>query len=149
MKYGYLVAVYLLVVSPGCEKEQICKSTELKTASLESVYGCENTTQALDIDLGDTFTVIRSQEDFERLVSGSCSPDIDFDRYDLIIGKQKLNSGVADVEYDYVRTCEGNLVLEVEIERNLATVISNITYHALVDKVRMDESVKVKVSVNP
>ena len=150
MKYLYFIAVFFAAASMlGCEKENVCKSTDLEISSLETEYGCENTTESLEVDLDDTYTIIHTQEDFERQVSGTCIPNVDFDRFDLIIGKKQVQSGVEVVEYEFERTCAGKLRLVVEIERNLATVISDVTYHVLVDKIAEGETVDVEVAVKP
>ncbi|UOQ74784.1 hypothetical protein [Hymenobacter cellulosilyticus] len=116
--------------------------------SLESEYGCQNTSRQLEINLNQTYTVIRNQADFDRLVTGACHPLIDFSAYDLIIGKKGLASGTSGITYTYQRDCATNRpTLRVTFGQSMTTEAPNLTYHALVPKLAAEEQVAVEVVV--
>jgi len=83
---------------------------------------------------------------FQQGVMGTCKPDIDFERYDLILGKQFLTHGFSEIAYEYYQKCTaGEYLLEVRISLNATTEAPNITYHALVPKIGHGEAVRREV----
>ncbi|UOQ55529.1 hypothetical protein [Hymenobacter cellulosivorans] len=145
---GLLLAATVL---NGCATKcgvEPCTSTPVAVKSLESEYGCRDTKRQLDINLNQTYTVIRNQADFDRLVTGDCHPLIDFSAYDLIIGKKGLSSGTSGITYTYQRDCATNRPsLHVAFGRSITTEAPNLTYHALVPKLAAEEQVTVEVEV--
>ncbi|RPD45209.1 hypothetical protein DNI29_17610 [Hymenobacter sediminis] len=125
-----------------------CLSATLAVKSLETEYGCQNTTRQMNVNLSETYTVIRSQQEFEQQVSGSCRPQIDFAVYDLVVGKKGLASGPGGINYTLRQECNTNkLVLSVVIGRSMTTEAPNITYHALIPKLAAGQEVGVQVEV--
>lgn len=124
-----------------------CTPQSLSTSSLEAEYGCTNTKHQMDIALSNDFTVIRSQNVFDELVSGSCTPEIDFDRYSLIIGKQGLTNGNTSIDYDWKDECEDNFTLMVTFQNNITAEAPNLTYHALVNALQDNARVTVEVTI--
>ena len=140
----------LMAMMSGCVTcpERPCVSPELPVRSLESEYGCPDTRRQLNINLSQVHTIIRSQADFDRLVTGSCQPRIDFTTYDLLIGKKGLPSGNSSITYTLRRDCETNqALLRVVFQQNATAEAPNITYHALVPKLAPSEDVKVEIEV--
>ena len=131
-----------------CKGDENCVSPELPVKSLESEYGCSDTRRQLNINLSETSTIIRSQADFARLVTGSCQPQIDFTTYDLLIGKKGLPNGNSSIAYTLRRDCQTNQVLlRVVFQQNATTEAPNLTYHALVPKLAPGEDIKVQIEV--
>ncbi|MCB2408143.1 hypothetical protein [Hymenobacter lucidus] len=145
---GFLLVLTLL---GGCKTEcemEPCTSTPLPVKSLEGEYGCQDTRRNLTINLSETHTVIRSQVEFDQLVSGPCHPLIDFTTYDLVIGKKGLSSGNAGINYTFRRDCvTSKPMLHVEFRQGLTTEAPNITYHALVPKLNPGEQIGVEIDV--
>ncbi|MBX0290526.1 hypothetical protein K3G63_08760 [Hymenobacter sp. HSC-4F20] len=141
-----------LVLLSGCitpvDEPAECVGPELLVKSLESEYSCQNTTRQLNINLSETYTVIRSQEEFDKQVTGSCRPQIDFTTYDLVIGKKGLPNGVSGIAYTLRRECNSNKeVLNVAISLGMTTEAPNITYHALIPKLAAGQEIGVQVEV--
>ena len=131
----------------GCE-EPVCMPEPLETAQLEDLYGCVNTPYQMNIDLDNSFEIIRDTTAFQQWVSGNCLAPIDFGKYDLIIGKQFLTNGVSDIAYQYFRRCTPDIyLLEVRIALNATTEAPNVTYHTLIPKLAEQERVKVEVII--
>ncbi|PJJ59344.1 hypothetical protein [Hymenobacter chitinivorans] len=148
----YAAGLILTVASlPGCATKcgvEPCSSAPVPVKSLEAEYGCQDTRRQLAINLDQTYTVIRSQADFDRLVTGPCHPLIDFSAYDLIIGKKGLSSGNSGIAYAYQRDCTTNRpTLHVTFSQGLTAEAPNITYHALVPKLAAGEQVTVELEV--
>ncbi|MBD1420989.1 hypothetical protein [Sphingobacterium chuzhouense] len=145
---NFLVIISLVTLLVGCTKSEQCRSAKIGTESMETLYGCEHTERSLGIDLKDNHSIIRSQAQFDDLVTGSCADELDFEKYDLIIGKKQLSSGVEKIDYDYSRDCNGKYTLNVKIKMNLTSEAPNITFHALVPKLGAAETVIVTVEAN-
>ena len=125
-----------------------CENTNLSVFSLEEEYGCINTKYDLSIDLSENFTVIRTQNDFNTMVSGECQPNIDFDTYDLVIGKKGLTNGNDTISYVLIENCETlNLELTVTFNQNATTEAPNLTYHALIPKLIDAQTISVEARI--
>lgn len=148
MKNSILILMLSLLVF-SCKKDDDCTDTVVNTTSLEAEYGCDNT-KYLDIDLSETYKIVRNQEDFENiLLSDNCKPIIDFVRFDLIIGKKGLSNGNASIDYKLIEFCEtGNETLTVTFNSNSQSNAPNITYHALIPKLKEGQEFTVELVVN-
>ncbi|TGD82626.1 hypothetical protein [Hymenobacter wooponensis] len=123
-------------------------NTTLPTTSLEKEYGCTDSRRQLSISLDQTYTIIRNQADFDKLVTGSCHPQIDFTKFDLVIGNKGSASGGSSIAYTYARECEtGQLKLQVKFTRGMTNDAPILTYHALVPKLAPQETVQVDVEM--
>jgi hypothetical protein len=133
----------------SCSKKvEDCMNAPLDTYSLEELYECENTKRQMDINLSESFTIITTQSRFSEMVTGTCKPEIDFEKYDLIIGKKGLTSGNVSIDYDFRTDCENDrLLLTITFNQNITTEAPNLTYHVLVDKLNENENVEVIVEV--
>ncbi|MBG8556001.1 hypothetical protein [Hymenobacter guriensis] len=125
-----------------------CANTPIPVTSLEKEYGCTNTPRQLSVALSQTYTIIRSQAEFEQQVTGECRPQIDFTKYDLVIGNQGSTSGSSTITYSYQRECEtGQLQLSVLFTPGMTNDAPILTYHALVPKLAPTETVSVRVDM--
>ncbi|MEH6537267.1 MAG: hypothetical protein V7719_12795 [Psychroserpens sp.] len=143
----FIVAVFAFVLINSCSNDDDCLSVIFDITSLEDEYSCINTPYQMDIELSEEFIIIRSQAVFENLVTGTCTPQIDFETYDLLIGKKGLTSGVDSINYDgLVKNCDnGQLGLTITFVRNATTEAPNLTYHALVPKLEINEIINVSI----
>jgi hypothetical protein len=134
----------------ACDKksELPCDVVTSTPTSLETVYGCTNTKYQMNIALNNTFKVIESQAEYNSLVTGSCTPNIDFNTYSLIIGKKGITTGLRNINYTLLKDCPNNKsVLNVTLQTDLTLSAPNVTYHALVPKLSVGEQVEVNVVV--
>jgi hypothetical protein len=132
----------------SCNNGEECKNKILEIKSLEDLYGCENTKYQMNVDLSDNFIIIRSQNQFDNYVTGLCTPEIDFNTYDLIIGKQGLTTGNSYISYELVEDCETtNLLLTVTFHQNETLEAPDLTYHALVSKLGDDQVVNIDIEI--
>lgn len=143
----YLILIISVIFFLSCEKEG-CENTIIPITSLEKEYGCVNTKYQMDIDLQEDYTIIHTQSSFENLVIGNCQPQIDFSKYDLIIGKKGLGSGNASIDYELVENCEDKrLILTVIFYQTIFDEAPNLTYHALVPKIEKDRDLEVDIKI--
>ncbi|MDX1830531.1 MAG: hypothetical protein R3342_13405 [Lutibacter sp.] len=147
-KQHFLVIFIITLTFNSCNKENNCQNEILPTFSLENKYNCSNTASQMDIQLSNDYVIIRNQSKFDNLVTGSCIPVIDFNSYDLIIGKQGLNNGLVSIDYVLTRDCvTKKLELLVTFNTDLTNVAPNVTYHALIPKLGIEETVNVETLI--
>jgi len=144
-----IIVLFSFICINSCSNDDECSPVIIEITSLEDEYSCVNTSSQMDIDLSEQFIIIRSQVVFDNLVTGSCMPDIDFEAYDLLIGKRGLPNGIENITYDgLVKNCEnGQLSLTVTFTLNATTEAPNATYHALVPKLDANDIINVTIIV--
>ncbi|WP_143002822.1 hypothetical protein [Psychroflexus sediminis] len=148
-KLLFLSLFIFIQLSCSDDENEACTDKIIETTSLENEYGCINTKFGMEINLTDDFMVITNQEDFERLVTGDCQPDIDFSTYDLIIGKKQLTTGNDSIDYQLIENCETNTyILEVTFKQNNTLIAPNLTYHRLIPKLPQTADVIVDITEN-
>ncbi|NVO31277.1 hypothetical protein [Hymenobacter lapidiphilus] len=133
------------------ENLQPCQSGPVAVTSLDKEYGCTSS-RWINLSAGPAPVIIRSQAQFDQQATGECHPQIDFAKYDLVIGQQlQMNGGAsASATYDYQLNCsDASRVLRVLLKPGVTLDLRTYTYHALVPKLGPAETVKVEVQVLP
>ncbi len=147
MKYSLINTFIILSILISCKKND-CNEKILTAKHLESDYGCEDTKHNLVVDLQNNGKIIRSKEVYDSEVSGPCHPDIDFSKYDLVIGKQSSGNWNDTIYYDYRTTCPNNEpTLTVDIIQSLLTIPDNVVYHAIIPKLGDEETLHIIVNI--
>ncbi len=147
MKYSLIFTFILFSILTSCKKND-CNEKILTAEHFESEYGCTNTKHSLAINLQDNAKIIRSKEAYDIEVSGPCHPDIDFSKYDLVIGKQSSGNENDTILYDYRSACPDNEpTLTVDIIQSDATKPDNVVYHAIIPKLGDKETLHIIVNV--
>lgn len=145
MKSSIIVIISLLGILSSCH---VCRESVIATKHFETEFGCRDTRHTLEIALTDQCTLIQTKTDYDNQVSGSCHPDIDFNTYDLVIGKQSTPREVDTIYYDYGISCpENDLTLNVEIVQGDADSPDNVVYHALIPKQKVTGTIVINVKV--
>ncbi|WP_034257657.1 hypothetical protein [Altibacter lentus] len=148
MKKLVLIAVLLVIFSCKNDDNDPCNPA-VDFTSLEMEYGCIDTEYQTDINLSNDFVVIKSQTQFNTLVTGNCQPTIDFSKYNLIIGKQSLPSGNDSIDYTIVKDCDSNdIEMNVTFNQNSTTEAPNLTFHALIPTLQNNQNVLVSIHIN-
>ena len=147
MKYSLIFTIILLSILTSCKKND-CNEKILTAKHLESDYGCGDTKYSLVVDLQNNGKIIRSKEAYDTEVTGPCHPDIDFSKYDLVIGKQSSGNENDTILYDYRSVCPNNEpTLTVDIIQSAATRPDNVVYHAIIPKLGDEETLHIIVNV--
>jgi hypothetical protein len=137
----------LLSIFSSCKKND-CNEIIISAKHLESDYGCVNTKYSLVVDLQNNGKIIRSKEAYDAEIAGLCHPDIDFSKYDLVIGKQSSGNENDTILYDYRSVCPDNVsTLTVDIIQSAATRPDNVVYHAIIPKLGDEETLQIIVNV--
>ncbi|HWV71478.1 MAG TPA: hypothetical protein VN040_07185 [Pseudosphingobacterium sp.] len=144
----YTLAFFILIACDKAEKH--CLQTDiarLAPSSIEEIYDCADTRYSLEIDLQDNYVLLNNKKDYDEKVGGSCHPDIDFEKYDLLIGKKQLQSGNHAIHYQLKEDCAHQQILIVSFYQNLTMVAPNITYHALLPKTASNNNIVIETEV--
>jgi len=145
--YPFLLSIFLI---SGCTKNKEVDPLETTQIpqNLQSLYGCPDSRYSLNINLVDTFTLIRDQDTFDKLVTGDCKPKIDFNSYNLLIGRKSLRSGNDTIHYEIEKTSGGkNLNVKIVFVQNITTVAPTLTYDVLLPKEFKLEDIKVETAI--
>jgi len=146
MKY-LIVVLALLAGLSSCNKND-CKEELRPVKHFESEFGCVNTKHNLLVDVTNNVIVIRTKEDYDSKVSGTCHPDIDFSIYDLVIGKQATAYMNDTILYDYRIACpENKLTLTFDIVQSDVNVADSVVFHAMIPKLGDEEPLYINVIV--
>ncbi len=144
-KICWVLGVAFLVLS--CGEDNACMTGEVSIKNLEDL-GCFNTPFQMTVSTDKEFELIRSQEDFDLRIGGSCSPEVDWTSYDLVAGMKGLTNGLASINKSLVMDCHNNrLVLRITFNLNATTIAPIVSFHALIPKLRADESIFVELIV--
>ncbi len=142
-----ILTTLVLIGFYSCNKTD--DNNKISITNLESKYGCVDTKRQMQIDLLNDFKIIRTQIDFDSLVSGNCNPNINFITYDLLIGKKGLANGNDTIYYELIENYETeNLNLKVNFINNMSMIAPNLTYHSLIPKLKSGQSIDVEIIIN-
>lgn len=145
MRYRLIAIIGFMCLLTSCK---ICRESVIPVKHLDTDFGCPDTRHSLSIDLTDICTIIQNKADYDNKVSGTCHPEINFDLYYLVIGKQSTTKEVDTIYYDFGISCpENDLTLNIEIVQGDAAVPDNVVYHALIPKQENPEPIVVNVKV--
>jgi len=145
MKHTTVIIIGVLGLLASCH---VCRESTIATKHFEAEFDCPDTRHSLVIDLTDNCTLIQTQADYDSQVSGTCHPDIDFDTYSLVIGKQSTSREVDTIYYDYGVSCPDNeLTLNVDIIQGDADVADNVVYHALIPRLKDGGSIAININI--
>lgn len=121
-----------------------CPEVDLPWTTID-ILGC-STAHVLNVNVNDSYLLIRSQSEFDNLVTytGDCPLAIDFSAYDLVIGKKQLTSGNQSVDFDqFTQDCTTRRV-RVFFRQNETMIAPNVLYHVLIPKLGSAEQLVVQ-----
>ena len=145
MKYNIIIITGLLVLLSSCK---VCRESTIATKHFETEFDCPDTKHTLDVDITDNAILIQTKADYDNLVSGPCHPDINFDSYSLLIGKQSTVNEVDTIYYNYGISCPDNeLTLTIDIIQGVAAVPDNVVYHALLPRQADGGTIAININV--
>lgn len=151
MKINFSVwGAILVFLFTGCDNKTVLDKSYkmIEAQNLETLYGCTNTTFGLDIEIENSYLVITSQSDYNRLVkSTTCNPLIDFNSYNLLIGKKGLSTGNSSIEYELKENSLGELDVKVKFNQNMAQNAPIVVYNVLIPKKFNSSNVKVEYQI--
>jgi hypothetical protein len=121
--------------------------TIIPTESLQNLYGCVWTEILQTTIPNNTFVIVRSQAQYDALMVQpyACLPEIDFETYDMIIGKSFSGATPSYFTYEYKQIC-GNPVKQLKVLEflGMGTTPRYHTYHALIPKLAPIETIDVE-----
>lgn len=149
LKLFFCCALLVQLLMSSCSKEDPeCDPFVADLFSLEEIYACTNTLFDMSLS-GDEVQLIKDQATFEQNIGGGCIPTIDFDTYDLLIGRVDLTNGFDDVSYNLWSPCdEEKYIFDINIQLNDTDIAPSIVYHALVHKLETTLEIDFIINLN-
>ncbi|WP_339653671.1 hypothetical protein [uncultured Salegentibacter sp.] len=146
MKHYFWMMCMALCFLLSCNSDDYCENSRIATTSLEDEYACNDTRYSLDISTTEQFELITNLDEYEDKITGTCDPTlIDFEKFDLIIGKVRLGSGNDSIDYSLIESCTEGRSLYVTFIQNDTMVAPVITYHVLVTKAELNKTIEVRI----
>lgn len=103
------LAISIIGLSPGCSKSDCCVDTDITSSTMTiTELGCNNAVSNMILNADKQYSIITNQTDYDNTVKGTCHPDIDFSKYQLIIGCFYSQKEVRSFSYKYYKSCEPN-----------------------------------------
>ena len=145
----FLILLSSLLFACNTDNTTTCTTRILLTDNLETVYNCTNTVNLLDVlDLNEDYIIIRNNESFLEKVTGACVAEIDFSKYDMLIGKKQLTNGLNSIKYNMTIDCnQKDPVVDVTFYLNETTEAPTVTYHVFVPKLGTSRNLKVNLNM--
>lgn len=142
--------IIICIISSVCliscnNDDDSCSNERVEFRNIEDVSNCQETLWDLTLNTVEDYLIIRNQEEFEQFViAQNCTIEIDFTRYDLIIGSHYI-SPEASFDYEVINNCEENyLYVFVKLLNNQPSEIENkAVYHVLVPKLENGQTVQI------
>jgi hypothetical protein len=131
----------------ACSDEE-CITGGIEIRDIED-FGCGNTAFSMEVNTSNEFELIRNQDEFEMLVASNCSPDINWQEFDLIAGQRSFDRGVDSVVKSLVRDCLNNqVILRITFNLNDTTEAVTISFNTLIPKLSNDQLIFVEFIIN-
>lgn len=146
-----ILVMLLLISLSSCKKENVatsCTTPSPVVINMDDLSICEFQGKPSVNLIENESVVIRSQVVFETLVpDATCYPNIAFTKYDLVIGKKKITSGLKNINYALTQNCETNQSkLKVLITKGTTTVTETVVYQALIPKLGGAQTVDIEIT---
>jgi len=133
------------LVAASCTKEDECSSGALEIITLQDL-GCDIPPHQISINSSNEFELIRDQEQYENLLTTSCRPTIDWDKYDMIAGSIFLQYGLNALEQGAYFNCfENKLAITITAHLNESTVALPVGFAFLIPKLDDTETPYVSI----
>lgn len=147
-KYLLFLLTILSISLTGCSSnDDYCNNGFYRSPQLKENPSFPTYRMEIRGVVGDSYTVIRSEREFQERVKGAnfYRNIIDFRHDDLIIGQKWVNQFndryIIDIIPTYKESCNYNYknILEVDILLNKGRINDYVTYHTIVPKTKVDQ----------
>ena len=147
MKHEILNITIILLLLPimmgaGCEDDIQIEDFEVKEFLKFSDFGCENHTWNLKPGNNNNYYIIESQDELIKYIQGECMPQIDFNKYFVIIGSKSFTTG-ASLFAEKVEENNVEIVYTVTFQTDFSRVIGGVKYHVVLKKANSKKDIKV------
>src|SRR4051812_47631404 len=110
----------ILLLTGSCKKQNNdpCIPEPISYKSLYSEYGCSLLPWEVNINY-EKFVIVRDQVAYDSTLNGQCSANIDFNTYDLVIGRKQFAT-LQSIDYAVSRSCNDNsIAINANVESGL------------------------------
>ena len=143
VRFIYVILLISLLVACGDSSD--CESGPLEVMSMGDL-GCTNSVNLMKIRTMQEFELIRDQESYDALITGPCSPVINWDENDMVAGNIQLNNGLINLEEKANFNCSTNtLLITILVHLNETEVAQEVFFGFVIPKLDNDQAPFVEV----
>ncbi|MEL6390745.1 MAG: hypothetical protein AAFQ02_11325 [Bacteroidota bacterium] len=131
---SWILAVMTVSMLWGCAGEENCQAGVVDSICLSDL-GCLNSEHEVKLNSTKEFELIRSQDEYEVLVTDPCDIQIDWQQYDLVIGNVQLDGRLLSIEKSALFSCtQQRLVLNVRMLISAQVSSEQVTWSFVIPK---------------
>jgi len=134
MKKGLFCLLLVSLILQACSDNNDCTSGEVDVITLSDL-GCNNAERVVRVNSTKELELVRDQTTFDAIVIAPCELDIDWQKYDLVLGSIRLSRGFIGMNNSAVFDCvENRIEMTVEIALSASTDAPTVTWSFLIPK---------------
>lgn len=141
-----ILGLSIVVLCAGCSKDS---HPEEKPVDMVDFVGKLTNWDWSEIEANRLY-VIRSMDEYTRYVKSENDPlpEIDFEKYSLLVAKGQANRGVAGMDNKVISSGSESYLLDINITLNAATAMDE-WYVGILASVPRDKKIEMKVGYHP
>jgi hypothetical protein len=148
MKYSSFntgVALLLLIFTVnGCKKEKGPGEFTEKQFFRFSDFGCMSV--SYEPEYKNNQYLVTSQADLETILTNDCTPQIDFNKYFVLIGHKGFTTG-ASIDEEKVEENSEEIVYTITFVTNATTAAQDIYYHVVIELPAVQKTIRIVEAV--
>ncbi len=146
-KFFYSITIFLLLagLAESCKKDECTGKITISYQTFE-VFGGIDCGNIINEQSKGLNYVIDNQAGLESLVECTTLPDIDFEKYTLLLGSYESDKDLAYRSQAVIRDCETMIVtfrISYDSEQKDTSIL--VDYHAVIPKIPADYEVQFEI----
>jgi hypothetical protein len=89
----FLLPLCVVILGAGCEEDEEIVELSEKGFLKFSDFGCENIVWNFKAGNSNSYYTVNSQQELSNYINSDCNPQIDFNKYFVIIGSKSFPTG--------------------------------------------------------
>jgi hypothetical protein len=129
----FLLPLCVVILGAGCEEDEEIVELSEKGFLKFSDFGCENIVWNFKAGNSNSYYTVNSQQELSNYINSDCNPQIDFNKYFVIIGSKSFPTGVSLFD-EKVEENNKEIVYTITFLTDDTFVASGAKYHAVIKK---------------
>lgn len=145
LKISFIFLLFTLM-GAGCEKDEEDSITELpifkELPILYMGYNLENEKNRV-IKNQETLEIVFSKDLIAQITTFQ---NIDFSKYDVLVGESFYRSGIAKLEHKFIKTGTYSYIYKLDVFYNMTAPAGNFCYGIIVNKLTSEALIKFEIN---